>query len=220
MFERFTEKARRVIFFARYEASQYGNHTIETEHILLGLIREDKALAQRLLRGGPPGSMREEIEGKITRRERISTSVEVPLSEDSRQALNFAAEEARGMGHKHVGTEHLVLGLLRVERSLAATLLNAQGVTLSDFRTSLTQQGPGQAPMPSGVMHRVTEDATIILQHFLSALRAGRKDESRDFFPPRRNLSMRAGNVGSAKESCSQSSRNCLRHLPHATPNT
>ena len=95
MFERYTEKARRVIFFARYEASQYGSPFIETEHLLLGLLREDKALANRFLRThGSIESIRKEIESRITVRERISTSVEVPLSQECKRILTFAAEEA------------------------------------------------------------------------------------------------------------------------------
>jgi len=114
VFERYTEKARRVIFFARYEASQYGSPYIETEHLLLGLLREDKALANRFLRThGSIESIRKEIEARITVRERISTSVEVPLSQECKRILNFAAEEAERLGHKHVGTEHLLLGVLR-----------------------------------------------------------------------------------------------------------
>src|SRR5713226_7322457 len=82
MFERYTETARRVIFFARYEASQFGSAYIESEHLLLGLLREDKALANRFLRQhGSIESIRKEIESRITIRERISTSVEVPLSQ-------------------------------------------------------------------------------------------------------------------------------------------
>ena len=99
MFERYTEKARRVIFFARYEASQYGSPYIETEHLLLGLMREDKALANRFLRShGAIESIRKEIEARITIRERISTSVEVPLSQECKRILNFAAEEAERLG--------------------------------------------------------------------------------------------------------------------------
>src|SRR6516162_4243279 len=116
VFERYTEKARRVIFFARYEASQYGSPYIETEHLLLGLMREDKALANRFLRQqGSIESIRKEIEARITIRERISTSVEVPLSAECKRILNSAAEEAERLGHKHVGTEHLLLGILRRE---------------------------------------------------------------------------------------------------------
>jgi ATP-dependent Clp protease ATP-binding subunit ClpC len=101
VFERYTEKARRVIFFARYEASQYGSPYIETEHLLLGLMREDKALANRFLRQqGSIESIRKEIEARITIRERISTSVEVPLSAECKRILNMAGEEAEARGHR------------------------------------------------------------------------------------------------------------------------
>jgi hypothetical protein len=86
MFERFTEKARRAIFFARYEASQYGSPYIETEHLLLGLLREDRTL---LLRFALPESsiddIRAQIEKHVSAREYISTRVEIPLTSDSRK---------------------------------------------------------------------------------------------------------------------------------------
>ena len=79
MFERYTEKARRVIFFARYEASQFGSPYIETEHLLLGLLREDKALTNRFLRShASVESIRKQIEGHTTIREKVSTSVDLP----------------------------------------------------------------------------------------------------------------------------------------------
>ncbi len=75
MFERYTEKARRVIFFARYEASQFGSPYIETEHLLLGLLREDKALTNRFLRShASVESIRKQIEAHTTIREKVSTS--------------------------------------------------------------------------------------------------------------------------------------------------
>ncbi len=140
MFERYTEKARRVIFFARYEASQYGSPYIETEHLLLGLMREDKALANRFLRShGSIESIRKEIEARITIRERISTSVEVPLSQECKRVLNFAAEEAERLGHKHVGTEHLLLGILREEKCFGAEILTERGLRLSALREELAR---------------------------------------------------------------------------------
>ena len=82
MFERYTEKARRVIFFARYEASQFGSPYIETEHLLLGLLREDKALTNRFLRSHASiDSIRKQIEGRTPIREKASTSVDLPLSQ-------------------------------------------------------------------------------------------------------------------------------------------
>jgi uncharacterized protein (TIGR02246 family) len=138
MFERFTEKARRVIFFARYEASQYGSAHIETEHLLLGLFREDHSLARKFLdRKGGAQSLRDEIESQITRGQRISTSVEVPLSAESLHILTMAAEEAQRLGNKHVGTEHLLLGILREEASLAARLLTERGLSLAWLREEL-----------------------------------------------------------------------------------
>ena len=114
MFERYTEKARRVIFFARYEASQFGSPYIETEHLLLGLLREDKALTNRFLRShASVESIRKQIEGHTTIREKVSTSVDLPLSNECKRVLAYAAEEAERLSHKHIGTEHLLLGLLR-----------------------------------------------------------------------------------------------------------
>src|SRR2546427_2539949 len=141
VFERYTEKARRVIFFARYEASQYGSPYIETEHLLLGLMREDKALANRFLRQqGSIESIRKEIEARITIRERISTSVEVPLSAECKRILNMAAEEAERLGDKHIGTEHLLLGILREEQCLAARILQNRGVALNTLRVELAER--------------------------------------------------------------------------------
>ncbi len=148
MFERYTEKARRVIFFARYEASQYGSPYIETEHLLLGLLREDKALANRFLRThGSIESIRKEIEARITVRERISTSVEVPLSQECKRILNYAAEEAERLGHKHVGTEHLLLGVLREEKSFGAEILLERGLRLSTVREELARSAGEKVPV-------------------------------------------------------------------------
>src|SRR5205814_4092267 len=135
MFERYTERARRVIFFARYEASQFGSTTIETEHLLLGLIREDKNLTNRFLRSHSSiESIRKQIEGRTTIREKVSTSVDLPLSQECKRVLAYAAEEAERLGHEHIGTEHLLLGLLREEKSFAAELLHERGLRLSEFR--------------------------------------------------------------------------------------
>ena len=135
MFERYTEKARRVIFFARYEASQFGSPYIETEHLLLGLLREDKALTNRFLRShGSIESIRKQIEGRTAIREKVSTSVDLPLSQESKRVLAYAAEEAERLAHKHIGTEHLLLGLLREEKCFAAEVLHERGLRLSTLR--------------------------------------------------------------------------------------
>lgn len=147
MFERYTEKARRVIFFARYEASQFGSPFIETEHLLLALLREDKALARRFIRGRGIETIRAEIEQHTTAREKISTTVDLPLSTESRCVLAYSAEEAERLNHKHVGTEHLWLGLLREEKCFATQILNERGVHLEEVRGKLAK---GVQDMPVG----------------------------------------------------------------------
>jgi ATP-dependent Clp protease ATP-binding subunit ClpC len=140
MFERYTEKARRVIFFARYEASQFGSPFIETEHVLLGIVREDKALSHRFV--GADASfeaVRRQVEQHTTIRESVSTSVDLPLSNESKRVLAYAAEEAERLAHKHIGTEHLLLGLLREENSFAASLLRERGLQLHAVREELVK---------------------------------------------------------------------------------
>src|SRR5437667_221614 len=103
-------------------------------------MREDKALANRFLRQqGSIESIRKEIEARITIRERISTSVEVPLSAECKRILNMAAEEAERLGHKHVGTEHLLLGILREEKCFGAEILMERGLRLSTLREELAR---------------------------------------------------------------------------------
>lgn len=141
MFERYTEKARRVIFFARYEASQFGAPAIEAEHILLGLMREDKGLTNRFFRHSQASieSIRKEIEGRTILREKVSTSVDLPLSPEAKRVLAFAAEESERLQHRHIGTEHLLLGLLREEKSVAAEILHERGLRLNTIRDELTR---------------------------------------------------------------------------------
>jgi ATP-dependent Clp protease ATP-binding subunit ClpC len=139
MFERYTERARRVLFFARYEASQLGSISIETEHLLLGLIREGKGLTSRIFARSHLSleSIRKEIEGRTVFREKVSTSVEIPFSAETKRVLQFAAEEADRLLHNYIGTEHLLLGILREERSVAATLLMEKGMRLNTVREDI-----------------------------------------------------------------------------------
>ncbi len=144
MFERYTEKARRVIFFARYEASQFGSPFIETEHLLLGIMRESKDLLH-LFEDGlyPIPEIRkkiEEIELAQPVRTKVSTSVDLPLSNESKRVLAYAAEEAERLSHQHIGTEHLFLGLLREETTAAAKVLIGRGITLQEARDRIARQ--------------------------------------------------------------------------------
>lgn len=147
MFERYTEKARRVIFFARYEASQFGAPAIEPEHLLLGLMREDKTLTGRFFPRAQVSieSIRKEIEGRTLLREKISTSVELPLAPETKHVLAYAHEESDRLQHRHIGTEHLLLGLLREERSMAAEILYERGLRLNAVRDEIARQSGADA---------------------------------------------------------------------------
>ena len=141
MFERYTERARRVLFFARYEASQLGSISIETEHLLLGLIREGKGLTSRIFARSHLllENIRKEIEGRTVFREKVSTSVEIPFSTETKRVLQFAADEADRLLHNYIGTEHLLLGILREERSVAASILMEKGMRLQSVRDDIAQ---------------------------------------------------------------------------------
>ena len=142
MFERYTERARRVLFFARYEASQLGSVSIGTEHLLLGLIREGKGLTSRIFARSHLSleTIRKDIETstKIPR-EKVSTSVEIPFSDETKQVLRHAADEADRLLHNYIGTEHLLLGLLREQQSVAATRLIEKGMRLDSVREDIVQ---------------------------------------------------------------------------------
>jgi len=140
MFERYTEKARRVIFFARYEASQFGSPCIDTEHLLLGLLREDTAIAKRLSR--PPFTIefiRKRIEERKPPQVKVSTSVDLPLSAGGKRILAYAAEEAERLSDKHIGTNHLLLALVRESDGLAAKVLSEAGFDAVEFRDEISR---------------------------------------------------------------------------------
>src|SRR5215831_13076894 len=123
MFERYTESARRVIFFARYEASLAGTQAIDPEHLLLGITREDKSLLKQLLPNGSIDKMRSRIMQHLPGHEAIPTAVELPLAPETKRVLHYAHEESDRLSDRHIGTEHLLLGLMREERSMAAQIL-------------------------------------------------------------------------------------------------
>jgi hypothetical protein len=177
MFERYTEKARRVIFFARFEASQYGSPYIESEHLLLGLLRTDLGLLKTFL-GSHDIEMeiRAEIEKHIERRERISTAIEVPLSLQSREVLKLAAESAARLAHRHIDTQHLFMGLLRVENSLAAQILMARGLKPDSVLQKIAKS-PAALPYSEAV-----PGALLTLTSFLAGLKWLNSQELITFF--------------------------------------
>jgi len=147
MSERFTATARRAIFFARYEASEHGSQHIDTEHLLPGLMREDFPLMTTMIGCKiSVDAIRQEVEKHIQRRERFSVGIEVPLSAESRRVLKFAAEEADRLVQRHVGTEHMLLVLLREKNARAAAILRQHGARESEIRTKLAGDACNSVP--------------------------------------------------------------------------
>jgi ATP-dependent Clp protease ATP-binding subunit ClpC len=138
MFERYSEPARRVIFYSRYMAHQVGSPEIETEHLLLGLLRADMGLARRFL--GSPWAAEQvwhEIERDKPVRAIAPGTGDLPLSATAKRVLLLAAEEADQLTSEKIRTEHLLLGLLRDEKCLAALLLQLRGLSLVSTREEL-----------------------------------------------------------------------------------
>src|ERR1700674_5236697 len=147
MFERYTETARRSVFHARYEATQFGSGFIEPEHLLLGILRTDEPLALRLLKEPEKiEAVREQIEKQATRREKPSTSVDMPLSQECKRALAYAGQESEHLHQKHIGPEHLLLGIVRQETCLAAKVLLAFGIAPQQLKEELVRSA--QVPPP------------------------------------------------------------------------
>jgi ATP-dependent Clp protease ATP-binding subunit ClpA len=141
MFERYTEKARRTIFFARYEASQFGPNIC-----CWGCCGRNKTLVNRFLRThAAVESIRKQIEGHTSRLGKVSTSVDLPLSQECKRVLTYGAEESERLHHYHIGTDHLLLGILRVEESFAAQLLSEQGLTLDSVREQVQESEAADA---------------------------------------------------------------------------
>jgi len=133
MFERYTEKARRVIFFARYNASEFGSPVIDTAHLLLGLVREEKLVCSRWVPRAQPDAIRSEAESWTQRQSTISTTIDLPLSPAGKRVLHHAKDEADRLKSKHIGTEHLLLGLLQ-EECKASDLLRELGADVDELR--------------------------------------------------------------------------------------
>ena len=136
MFEKYNEKARRALFFARYEASKMGSRVIEAEHVLLGILREGEESVMNLFSRFDlkPEEVRREIEGERVFVERVSSTADLPLADETKKVLAFAAHEAEGMAHHAVGSEHLLIGLLRVETGVAMRVLTQAGLDLYAVR--------------------------------------------------------------------------------------
>jgi ATP-dependent Clp protease ATP-binding subunit ClpC len=147
MFERYTESARRALFFARYEVSLVGATSIEPEHLLVGAARAAKGGVATILEdsGLSADGIRQEIAAGSAPPEEVPMSLEVPFSASMQRVLHFSAEEADALAHGYIGIEHLLLGVLRIEGSTAAAILDRHGVKLNALRTAVQAMSSGPA---------------------------------------------------------------------------
>lgn len=142
MFERYTERARRVLFFARYEASHAGSPVIESEHLLLGLLHEPNGIAHTLLRAPTMtlDAARAEVAKSAAGAPKIATHVEMPIAPRAKEALQRASDESTSLREAYIGTEHLLLGLLHETGTLCARMLAAAGLNLADVRAKVAHE--------------------------------------------------------------------------------
>jgi ATP-dependent Clp protease ATP-binding subunit ClpC len=153
--ERFTQRARRVLSLAQEEAERLQHSYIGTEHLLLGLMREEGGVAGRVLRDlGLDQRRVEELVERMTRAGQRSTATRLDLSPGTKKVLELAVDEARRMGHHYIGTEHLLLGLVRQSEGIAIDVLKRLNVSPEEVRRQtrrVLQESPVQPPgQPSG----------------------------------------------------------------------
>ena len=136
MFEKFTEKAKRILFLARYEASQHGSKVIATEHLLSGLLKEGEDTIRELFARANVSMemLQAELGQDDPVQEKLSTSVEIPFSDETKIVLRNAESEAERLMHPYIGTEHVLLGLLRLEESTAGKMLLERGMHIEAVR--------------------------------------------------------------------------------------
>jgi ATP-dependent Clp protease ATP-binding subunit ClpC len=139
MFKRFTERARRVIILAREEAERHHHEYLGTEHILLGMLKDGGGIAITVLQkaGLTVDQIRLEIERHLPRNANSLIVGEIPFTPKAKKVLEYAVEEARLMGHNYIGTEHLLLGLLKEKEGIAAKVLNNLGIRLVETREKI-----------------------------------------------------------------------------------
>jgi uncharacterized protein (TIGR02246 family) len=150
VFERYTERARRAVFFARYEACQTGSPTIESEHLLLGVLREDPALFFEADASFRSQDLKNKVSAHLKLKPAISTSVDIPLSPDCKRAVVQAAEEAKRLGSRSVGCEHILMALVRQDESNAARAMKETGITLSTLRKVATKSNAAPGSIARG----------------------------------------------------------------------
>ncbi|MCU1284214.1 MAG: ATPase domain protein [Acidobacteriales bacterium] len=149
MFEKYTQEARRAVFFARREAAHSGHAFIAIEHLLLGIVHdEDTRIEQLFQLKQQLATIRAEVYRAHPKRKRISENQDLPLTNPCKRVLAYAAEEGEQLRDKAIDSEHLILGILRERDSIAATLLGTFGVHLEAAREIVRKK-----PVPGRTSH-------------------------------------------------------------------
>jgi ATP-dependent Clp protease ATP-binding subunit ClpC len=181
MFERYTEEARRALFYARFETTQRGGTSIESEHLLVGLMRESRWPVSAILKHFQvmPLTLLQEIDRRVPQKERLAASVEIPFSPEVTRTLNHAGEEADRLTHSHIGPEHLFLALLGEGQSVAGSILSQQGVTLAAAREYIATQpaAPSSPPSEVQVHERLQANTRLVQQLSRSERNSGEATE-------------------------------------------
>jgi len=151
MFNKFTERARKVILLAKEEAKRFNHDYIGTEHILLGLIREGEGVAAAVLQklGLSPEKIRLEVEKLVQSGPSTMVSGDIPFTPKAKKVIELAMEEARSLGHNYIGTEHLLLGLIREGEGVASQVLMNLGLDLNRVRNEVITLLGSSSPAPT-----------------------------------------------------------------------
>jgi len=174
MFDRFTDDARRMMGYARQEAQRFQHDYIDTEHLLLGLVRLDQGVAVQALRNLclDLGKIRDETEKRVKLGPSVVTRGQIPFTLQAKRVLELTLEEASILGHNWIGTEHLLLGLIREHDGIAAGVLRSAQVVLDDARkkirvlvddpTAVNEEGEATVePLVTEVQRLRGENATL-----------------------------------------------------------
>jgi ATP-dependent Clp protease ATP-binding subunit ClpA len=163
MFERFTDRARKVMALANQRALQLNAREIDTEHILLGLVDEGSGLgAEILARHADLRKVRQAIEKQLRAEPGPAGMGKLPQTAAAKRVILHAIEEADGLGHQHVGTEHWLLALVRERNSLAGEILASFGLHLEQLRDEVSSAKPGGPPLPSMFMQFTDRARTVM----------------------------------------------------------
>lgn len=168
MWQRFTERARKVVFYAQEEAQNFGEGYVSTEHLLLGLVREEDSTAASILRelGLSLSRVRAELEKQLPRGD-IGPSQDMTLTPRAKRVIDLAYDKARNLNHNFIGTEHLLLGLIREGDGLAGRVLAKMGATLEEARKAVLKLTDGEERFPyaaSSVSDEAAESLTKMVR--------------------------------------------------------